>query len=157
MTATDADAGSNGAISYSLSGSDVGTFAIDPNTGVVTVARPLDYESVSEPYTLTVIAQDNGMLLSTSCKAVFSVLQFYILFPHSGSAPMSAAVTLQITVTDSNDHAPTFLGLPYIVGLEEGTTGPLLVLVAVATDLDEGSNGEIEFLFLEENGLLSVS
>lgn len=70
---------------------------------------------------------------------------------------MSAAVTLQITVTDSNDHAPTFLGLPYIVRLEEGTTGPLLVLVAMATDLDEGSNGEIEFLFLEENGLFSLS
>lgn len=61
MTATDADIGSNGAISYSLSGSDVETFAIDPHTGVVTVARPLDYESVSEPYTLTVIAQDNGL------------------------------------------------------------------------------------------------
>ena len=78
VTATDDDVGSNGAISYSLSGSDVETFAIDPNTGVVTVARPLDYETVSEPYTLTVIARDNGMSLSTPCKAVVQFYSFLI-------------------------------------------------------------------------------
>ena len=66
---------------------------------------------------------------------------------------MSAAVTLQITVTDGNDHAPTFLNLPYVVRLEEGTVGPLVVLVAMATDLDEGSNGEVEFLLIEGDGM----
>ena len=65
---------------------------------------------------------------------------------------MSAAVTLQITVTDGNDHAPTFLGLPYTVRLEEGTAGPLTVLVAMATDLDEGSNGEVEFILMGGDG-----
>ena len=66
---------------------------------------------------------------------------------------MSAAVTLQITVTDGNDHAPTFLNLPYVVRLEEGTVGPLVILTAMATDLDEGSNGEVEFLLIEGDGM----
>ena len=69
---------------------------------------------------------------------------------------MSAAVTLQITVTDGNDHAPAFLGLPYIVRLEEGTSGPLVVLFARATDLDEGSNGEVEFLLIGGEGVSSA-
>ena len=62
VTATDADAGSNGEISYLLSGSD--RFIIDSVTGEITVARPLDYETVIEPYTLTVIARDNGMMFT---------------------------------------------------------------------------------------------
>ena len=60
VVATDADTGSNGEISYHLSGSEAGRFQIDSVTGEVTVARPLDFESVTEPFVLTVIARDNG-------------------------------------------------------------------------------------------------
>ena len=69
---------------------------------------------------------------------------------------MSAAVTLEITVTDGNDNAPTFLNLPYVVMLEEGTTGPLVVLVAMATDLDEGDNGEVDFILIGGEGVCCV-
>ena len=58
--ATDADTGSNGEISYQLSGSEAERFQIDPVTGEITVARPLDFETVTEPFVLTVIARDNG-------------------------------------------------------------------------------------------------
>ena len=61
-------------------------------------------------------------------------------------------MTLEIMVTDSNDNAPTFLNLPYVVRLEEGTTGPLVVLVAMAIDLDEGENGEVQFLLIGGDG-----
>ena len=60
VVATDADTGSNGEISYHLSGSEAERFQIDSVTGEVTVAHPLDYESVTEPFVLTVIARDNG-------------------------------------------------------------------------------------------------
>ena len=60
VTATDADAGSNGEITYHLFGSGAENFHIDSATGEVTVARPLDFESVTGPFVLTVIAQDNG-------------------------------------------------------------------------------------------------
>ena len=65
---------------------------------------------------------------------------------------MSSAVSLEISVTDANDNAPTFLDLPYVVRLEEGTRGPLLVLVAMATDPDEGDNGEVEFVLTGGGG-----
>ena len=61
---------------------------------------------------------------------------------------MSTAVTLEIVVTDGNDNAPTFLNLPYIVRLDEGTTGPRVILVAMATDLDVGDNGRIEYFLI---------
>ena len=59
VVATDDDAGSNGEISYLLSGSGAGMFSIN-STGLVTVAQPLDYETFPGPYVLTVIARDNG-------------------------------------------------------------------------------------------------
>ena len=59
VAATDDDSGSNGEISYLLSGSGADTFTID-STGLVTVAQPLDYETFPGPYVLTVIARDNG-------------------------------------------------------------------------------------------------
>ena len=62
-------------------------------------------------------------------------------------------MSLEVTVTDANDNAPTFLGLPYVVRLEEGTTGPLVVLVAEATDPDEGENGEVEFVLIGGGGV----
>ena len=67
VTATDDDAGSNGEIAYRLSGSEVERFAIDSVTGEVTVAVPLDYETVTEPYVLTVIAEDSGELNALLC------------------------------------------------------------------------------------------
>lgn len=62
IVATDPDAGSNGDILYQLAGSYTREFEIDSVTGEVTTAVALDYETVSEPYVLTVIAQDNGKL-----------------------------------------------------------------------------------------------
>ena len=78
VTAADADAGSNAEISYHLSGSDVEKFDIDSASGEVTVAQPLDYETVTQPYILTVIAQDNGeneVLIA----CVFNLLFCFIL------------------------------------------------------------------------------
>ena len=60
VRATDADSGPNGEVSYFLSGSEVGRFLIDGTSGVVTVRMPLDYETFTEPYVLTVIASDSG-------------------------------------------------------------------------------------------------
>ena len=62
-------------------------------------------------------------------------------------------MTLEISVTDANDNAPTFLGVPYVVRLEDGTVGPLLVLVANATDLDAGEAGEVEFVLTGGGGM----
>lgn len=56
-------------------------FNIDPNTGVVTTAKRLDYEAIAV-YELVILATDNG----TPAK--------------------SSSMTLTITVTNVNENAP---------------------------------------------------
>src|SRR4029079_2417150 len=61
-TAAAGDA-AGGTITYSLAGADAGAFAIDPNTGVVTINAIPNYEAKSS-YSIDVVASD-GTLSST--------------------------------------------------------------------------------------------
>ena len=81
-------------------------------------------------------------------------LRFKCIVVLSGEASRSAAATLEVSVTDANDNAPTFLGIPYVIRLEEGTTGPLVVLVATATDPDDAESGEVEFALIGGGGVV---
>ena len=58
VRATDADAGVNGAVYYSVVG-EPGPFAVDPVTGDVVVTRPLDFKARPR-HTLTLAARDRG-------------------------------------------------------------------------------------------------
>ena len=88
MTATDADSGSNGAISYHLSGSEVERFAVDAVTGEVTVTKPLDYESTTDPYVLTVIAQDSGETMLPGISVALDCIRLVSCLHHD-STPFS--------------------------------------------------------------------
>ena len=83
VSASDADSGSNGEITYLLSGSEADRFRVDPITGEVTVVRPLDYETYTEPYVLTAIARDNGKpcwdASEKCCVSVRSVSEVFCL------------------------------------------------------------------------------
>lgn len=59
LTATDADSGQNGAITYSVD-SDGDTFAVDPILGIVTLQRQLDL-SLQAQYNVTITATDQGV------------------------------------------------------------------------------------------------
>lgn len=62
VCATDADDGENGAVEYAISrrqSDREGYFAVDRRTGVVSVNRPLDYET-REVHELVVVAKDRG-------------------------------------------------------------------------------------------------
>jgi len=66
-TATDVDAGQT--LSYSLTGTDAGSFDIDASTGVVTLKASANYESKAS-YSFNVVATDNGTGSLTDTKAV---------------------------------------------------------------------------------------
>ena len=60
VSATDVDAGLNGKIRYALASGDPGRdFAIAEDTGVIRVAKTLNYERRHQ-YLLTVQAEDSG-------------------------------------------------------------------------------------------------
>ncbi|XP_019384093.1 PREDICTED: protocadherin-16, partial [Crocodylus porosus] len=99
VTARDKDQGPNGEVRYSiLQGPDAHAswFAIDPATGIITTAAPLDYEMDPQPQ-LTVLATDGGTPALSSTAVVFVVLQ------------------------DVNDNEPVFKSNFYNVSLKENT------------------------------------
>ncbi|CAG7831120.1 unnamed protein product [Allacma fusca] len=84
VCATDTDAGPNGQIFYSINRRQTdkdSIFKIDKNTGVISVNRPLDFES-KEVHELVVVARDNGV------------------------QPLETTVFVSITVIDVNDNQP---------------------------------------------------
>ncbi|XP_054454171.1 protocadherin alpha-7-like [Anoplopoma fimbria] len=64
-----------------------------------------------------------------------------------GSPSKSGSLNLTITVLDANDNRPVFSKDMYTVSLEENVAIGTLVIQLNATDLDEGSNSEIEYSF----------
>ncbi|KAM8847863.1 protocadherin gamma-A11-like [Synchiropus picturatus] len=72
VNATDADSGSNGLISYSLSNTESDIFNIDDNTGSILLSGQLDYEK-ERKYELRVEAKDQGGFVGTS-KVIVDVI-----------------------------------------------------------------------------------
>ncbi|XP_033989805.1 protocadherin alpha-3-like [Trematomus bernacchii] len=64
-----------------------------------------------------------------------------------GSPSKSGSLNLTITVIDTNDNRPVFSKDIYTVSLQENALIGTLVIQINATDLDEGSNSQIEFMF----------
>ena len=83
--ATDTDAGDNGRITYTINRRQSdrdSVFTIDPRTGVISVNRPLDFET-KEVHELVVVASDNGV------------------------QALETTAFVSIRVTDVNDNQPT--------------------------------------------------
>lgn len=107
--ATDPDAGQT--LTYSIVGGNVnGAFAIDSNTGVITVAGPVDFET-SPVFSLIVAATD------------------------SGAGHMTATGTVTVNVTNVND-APSIANQTFVVA-EDAASGTQFGTV-IATDQDAG-------------------
>lgn len=122
VRASSRDAGINAQITYSLvTGNDMGHFSIEPKTGVLRVARPLDYEN-THSYQLAVEARDGG------------------------EPPLNARAWLNVSILDANDNAPVFGG-PYSGIIAEDATPGQLVLQVQASDAD--SSGELRYTLLQ--------
>ncbi|XP_029587710.1 protocadherin alpha-7 isoform X6 [Salmo trutta] len=67
-----------------------------------------------------------------------------------GSPQRSGTLNVTITVLDSNDNNPVFSHEVYSVTLPENVQPGTIVLNVKATDLDDGSNGDVEYFFGSE-------
>uniref|UniRef100_A0A671P273 Protocadherin Fat 3-like n=1 Tax=Sinocyclocheilus anshuiensis TaxID=1608454 RepID=A0A671P273_9TELE len=122
VTATDADIGSNGEFYYFFGG-DVEEFAVHPTSGVVSLTAKLNADKNSR-FDLEVLAVDRGMKVY-------------------GNSGISSTAKLVISVVRINEFAPTLTTVtryPLISDKE-----PVYAIVTVE-DLDEGPNGEIEWV-----------
>ncbi|XP_062874781.1 protocadherin Fat 4 [Trichomycterus rosablanca] len=123
LTATDADEGPNALVTYTIiSGAD-DSFRIDPESGDLTATRRLDRERRSK-YSLLVRADDGQQ---------------------------SSDMFVNITVSDVNDHTPTFSRPVYSFDIPEDTAAGSIVAAILASDSDSGSNGEVTYCLEEDD------
>ncbi|XP_020483536.2 protocadherin beta-16-like [Labrus bergylta] len=119
VSAVDADQGSNGKVSYSITNTldDVPSlFQIDEENGLVTLSRKLDYEKTSH-YEIHVQASDDGGL-TDSCKIV-------------------------VEVTDTNDNQPSINIMSKTNSISENSISGTVVTIFNVEDPDSGENGKV--------------
>ncbi|XP_054024571.1 protocadherin alpha-6-like [Dryobates pubescens] len=125
--ASDADIGANAELSYTLSPSE--HFRLDHQRNddqsdslALILTKPLDRERV--PVHRLILTATDG-----------------------GRPSLTGTMELVITVLDANDNAPQFNQSVYKIKVLEGSEVGTLLITLSATDLDEGSNSDIMYLF----------
>ncbi|XP_029020957.1 protocadherin gamma-A11-like isoform X36 [Betta splendens] len=120
VTATDADHGSNGRITYSISGildQARGLFEINDQTGEIRLKGSVDYEK-ARTFQLNVRASDDGGLVD-SCKVI-------------------------IDVTDINDNKPNIHIMSKSNIISENAKPGTVVTMINIQDADSGENGKVQ-------------
>ena len=126
VSATDADSGSFGVVTYSItSGNFQDSFLIDSTSGLITTSRVINREVVSS-FSLRVEARDQGGRRRTAA--------------------------VEITITDVNDNAPVFVNSPYQVQVREDVAVPFDILQVTATDADEPGNPNSQITYSITDG-----
>uniref|UniRef100_A0A8C7ZZX1 Protocadherin-16 n=1 Tax=Oryzias sinensis TaxID=183150 RepID=A0A8C7ZZX1_9TELE len=104
VIARDADQGENGRVTYRIqSGNTRGTFSLNPNTGSLSISKPLDREE-QDVFNLTIVAEDHGI-------------------PQHSSNQL-----LRIHVIDVNDETPLFEEAQYEAQISENQPAGTTVL-----------------------------
>ena len=110
-------------------------FAVDPSRGIVTTKGSFDRETKSI-YTVPIYVMESSAQFKTSTTQIKSK---GFLKSHFDMA------TIVIRINDVNDHAPEFRsGSCYPLAIPENSELSIIHRV-VATDLDEGPNGEVSY------------
>ncbi|XP_075298040.1 protocadherin gamma-B5-like isoform X5 [Opisthocomus hoazin] len=133
VRATDADAGTNGQVSYSFGNVPDGVralFSVGSDSGEVRTVGPLDFEEKSK-YSFGLEARDGGRL-TAHCK-------------------------VQIDITDENDNAPEITMLSVSSPVAEDAPAGTVVALLHVNDPDSGENGQVSCELLGEAPLSIVS
>lgn len=117
--------GPNSELSYSILHQwpdTIDLLSLDPNTGVLSLARELDHE-VTPNLILVVKATD---------------------LPQNDAKRRWASVTARVYVTDENDNTPVFRS-PAAVSIMEDQPVGFVALYVMAGDADQGENGRVTY------------
>ncbi|XP_071879525.1 protocadherin gamma-A10-like [Anas platyrhynchos] len=119
LTATDADEGLNGDVTYSfkkITDKSLKIFYLDSETGSIRLLRSLDFEE-GDSYEMEVQAHDGGGLFHTA--------------------------RISISVTDVNDNAPELTVSSALSEISEDAPPGTVVALLHVQDRDSGTNGEV--------------
>eukprot|EP00095_Tigriopus_kingsejongensis_P004384 maker-scaffold1072_size64607-snap-gene-0.18 protein:Tk04384 transcript:maker-scaffold1072_size64607-snap-gene-0.18-mRNA-1 annotation:"GK18219" len=139
-------------IRYTLKaqGQGTGTFNIGPSTGIVKLAKDLDFEDLRQPhiYQLVVTATEDSGGFSTSVEVRY-LFQVH-MDPHSRF--FNHSLQLTIRVSDVNDNAPKFELPDYQAhNVDEDLHIGSSILKVKATDADSGTNADIEYYVSDDH------
>ncbi|XP_038564182.1 protocadherin-16 [Micropterus salmoides] len=130
VMARDEDEGENGRVSYRIqAGNSPGRFSLNPNTGSLSILKAIDREE-QEVFNLTIVAEDHGI------------------------PQLSTTQVLCVQVIDVNDEAPVFQRAEFETQVMENQGPGTTVLVVTATDRDQGSNGQVTYGGVTEEGFI---
>ncbi|XP_067141770.1 cadherin-23 isoform X2 [Centruroides vittatus] len=144
VKAVDGDRGVNNAITYRIIRGGRDLFAINSNTGRITVQKPLDRESTDN--------RNGAFILEIEAQEVAPTF-----FP-----PPSVTTEVTIILNDVNDETPTFKSQRYIAEINENAQDNVPVnfigeSIPEVFDHDQGNNGTFR-LFLEgDNDVFEVT
>uniref|UniRef100_A0A8D2MDM2 Cadherin domain-containing protein n=1 Tax=Zonotrichia albicollis TaxID=44394 RepID=A0A8D2MDM2_ZONAL len=74
---------------------------------------------------------------------------FSITAVDGGNPPRSGTASIRVVVLDINDNSPVFTQTLYKVSVMENSSEDTIVVVVSASDLDEGTNGEIVYSIVQ--------
>lgn len=120
VNATDLDTGENAEIVYRIQHGSFSDFHIDNTSGVITIAKPLDYD-IRPNYTLEIVALDKGV------------------------PSLSGTATITINIINSNDKAPYFTPITQRAEISEDAETDTFVHKLTANDPDITSTDLLEF------------
>ncbi|KAM9849593.1 protocadherin Fat 4-like [Aulostomus maculatus] len=173
VRARDSDEGPNGEISYSFinhdSDNDVDKFAINPETGEISVTGELDHEKSNaveirvqknNVRSIVNINSETGDLVSLQSfnYEELKTFRFQVQATDSGVPPLSSNVTVNVFILDENDNSPAILP-PYS---EHGSVNSESVPYSAeagyfvakirAVDADSGYNALLSYHLSEPKG-----
>ncbi|XP_041116855.1 cadherin-23-like isoform X4 [Polyodon spathula] len=112
VSASDADSGANGWLTYRIEGGAQDRFVMDASSGALLVGNAMLDREERDSYRLIVVASDHG------------------------TPPLSGTATLSVVLEDLNDSQPEFLIPVQTVNINESTPPGAVITQVTATDLD---------------------
>ncbi|XP_042593839.1 protocadherin beta-15-like [Cyprinus carpio] len=107
----------------------------------------------NDHFLLNVVTRENGrkygelMLYRELDREQQKEVTLILTAVDGGTPPRSGTVAIHVTVLDANDNAPVFSQAVYKVSLPENAPLDTVVVTVIATDIDEGHNGEVMYEF----------
>ena len=124
--AIDSDVGINRKVRYSIDSGFNNPFTIDPESGIITVIKALDRETIPA-FNMTVTGTDLG------------------------TPSLSSSVQVTINLVDVNDNPPEFTRKVYHASVAENLEIGTEIVSVSATSLDIGVNAEIKYFIVGGN------
>lgn len=126
--------------------------AIDPDGDKVTYKVLAAFDARSQR--LFEIDGDLGHVKTTTHldREFMDVHQLRIIASDNQTPPRSGTTTLQVIITDRNDHSPMFEQATYVASIREMSPVGSTVITVRATDQDVGENAEIEYNLVHPSG-----